>query len=161
MSANIESKKQLVEEIKAKFEQAKTAVIVNYCGLTVEQDTKLRKSLRENNVEYSVLKNTLVKRALNDLGKTEFDEFLNGPTAVAFSMEDEVAAPRVIAEAVDSTKKMQIKCGMMNQGFITDAEVKALAQIPPREVLIAKILGSMNAPISKLAVALKAISEQK
>lgn len=161
MSANIESKKQLVEDIKAKFEQAKTAVIVNYCGLSVEQDTKIRKSLRENNVEYSVLKNTLIKRALHDLGKTEFDEFLNGPTAVAFSLEDEVAAPRIISEAVNSTKKMEIKCGMMNSAFISDAEVKALAQIPPRDVLIAKILGSMNAPISKLAVALKAISDQK
>ena len=98
MSANFEAKKLVVEDIKNKIQNAKSIVFVKFVGLTVAEDTELRKEFRKNNVEYKVLKNTLIKRAFNDLGITDFDEDLNGPTSVAFGA-DETAAAKVIVEA--------------------------------------------------------------
>ena len=159
--ANIEAKQSLVEDIKSKIQNAKSAVIIDYKGLTVEQDTAMRKELRENDVEYKVLKNTLVKRALSDLNIEGFDEDLNGPTAIAFSYKDEVSAAKIIAKNVDKTKKISIKSGIMDGKRMTDANVKSLATIPAKEVLLAQLLFTMQAPIQKLAIALNAISQNK
>ncbi len=151
MSAALEEKKQLVEEIKSKISDAKSVVIVDYKGLTVFQDTELRKTLREANVEYRVLKNRLVQKAFNELGYTDFDEALNGPTAVAFANGDPVAPAKILIESVDKYKKMAIKCGMIEGSYITEDGVKELATLPPKEVLVAKLLGTLEAPISGLA----------
>ena len=151
MSAALEEKKKLVEELKEKIGSAQSIVIVDYKGLTVFEDTELRKTLREANVEYRVLKNRLMQKALNELGYTEFDEALNGPTAVAFATADPAAPAKILLESADKTKKVSIKCGMVDGAYITPDGVKELATLPSKEVLIAKLLGTMSAPISGLA----------
>lgn len=172
MSKNQEAKKLVVEEIKQKIQGAKSVVFVKFQGLTVAQDTELRREFRKNNVEYKVLKNTLVRRAFNELGVTDFDEDLNGPTSVAFGA-DETGAAKVIAEAVKKyEKKVEIKSAYVDGGKIDVAGVNALASMPSKEELIAKMLGSLQAPISNfvgvlsamprsLVIALNAIAEKK
>ena len=151
MSAALEEKKQLVEEIKGKINGASSVVLVDYKGLTVAQDTELRKALREANVEYRVLKNRLMQKAFNELGYSDFDEALNGPTAVAFANGDPVAPAKILLESVDKYKKMTVKCGMVEGSYINLDGVKELATLPPKEVLVAKLLGTLEAPISGLA----------
>ena len=151
MSAALEEKKQLVEELKEKIGAAKSVVIVDYKGLSVFEDTELRKTLREANVEYRVLKNRLMQKAFNELGYTDFDEALNGPTAVAFANGDPVAPAKILLDSADKTKKLSIKCGMVDGTYITVDGVKELATLPPKEVLLAKLLGTLEAPISGLA----------
>jgi len=157
----IEEKSKQVEEIKAKIKAAKSIVLVDYKGLTVSEDTELRKSMRDNKCSYAVLKNRLVKKAFNDLGNTNFDEALNGPTALAFSNEDEVAPAKTIAEAIKKFSKMAIKCGLVDGEFMDETKIKQVSEIPSREVLLAKMLGSMQSPITKLAICLNKIAEQK
>ena len=151
MSAALEEKKQLVEELKEKIGAAQSIVIVDYKGLTVFEDTELRKTLRAANVEYRVLKNRLMQKAFNELGFTEFDEALNGPTAVAFAMTDPAAPAKILLDSADKTKKLSVKCGMVDGTYITVDGVKELATLPPKEVLLAKLLGTLEAPISGLA----------
>lgn len=172
MSKNQEAKKLVVEEIKQKIQGAKSVVFVKFQGLTVAQDTELRREFRKNNVEYKVLKNTLVRRAFNELGVTDFDEDLNGPTSVAFGA-DETGAAKVIAEAVKKYEnKVEIKSAYVDGGKVDVAGVNALASMPSKEELIAKMLGSLQAPISNfvgvlsamprsLVIALNAIAEKK
>ena len=151
MSAALEEKKKLVEELKEKISAAKSVVIVDYKGLTVFEDTELRKTLREANVEYRVLKNRLMQKAFNELGYADFDEALNGPTAVAFANGDPVAPAKILLDSADKTKKISVKCGMVDGTYITEDGVKELATLPPKEVLLAKLLGTLEAPISGLA----------
>ena len=151
MSAALEEKKKLVEELKEKIGAAKSIVIVDYKGLTVFEDTELRKTLREANVEYRVLKNRLMQKAFNELGYTDFNEALNGPTAVAFANGDPVAPAKILLDSADKTKKLSVKCGMVDGTYITTDGVKELATLPPKEVLLAKLLGTLEAPISGLA----------
>ena len=151
MSAALEEKKKLVEELKEKIGAAKSVVIVDYKGLSVFEDTELRKTLREANVEYRVLKNRLMQKAFNELGYTDFDEALNGPTAVAFANGDPVAPAKILLDSADKTKKLSVKCGMVDGTYITVDGVKELATLPPKEVLLAKLLGTLEAPISGLA----------
>ncbi len=172
MSANRDAKVQLVEEIKAKIQNSKSVVFVKFEGLTVAQDTELRREFRKNNVEYKVLKNTLVRRAFNDLGITDFDDDLNGPTSVAFGA-DETGASKVIIEAVKKYEnKVSVKSAFVDGGKVDVEGVKALAAMPSKEELIAKMLGSLQAPISNfvgvlsamprsLVIALNAIAEKK
>ena len=157
-SANIlEAKKQAVEEIKATLTKAVAGVFVDYCGLTVEQDTKLRNKLREANVEYKVVKNTLTRFAANEVGLEGLDEILNGPTALAISETDEVIAAKVLAEFAKENEALEIKSGFLEGKVVSVDEVKKLADTPSREVLIAKLMGSMNSPISALARTLQAL----
>lgn len=151
MSAALEEKKKLVEELKEKIGAAKSIVIVDYKGLSVFEDTELRKTLREANVEYRVLKNRLMQKAFNELGYADFDEALNGPTAVAFANGDPVAPAKILLESADKSKKLTVKCGMVDGTYITVDGVKELATLPPKEVLLAKLLGTLEAPISGLA----------
>lgn len=160
-TAIIEEKAKQVEEIKQKIQAAKSIVLVDYMGLTVSEDTELRKDMRANKCEYGVLKNRLVKKAFNDLGMTQFDEALNGPTAVAFSNYDEVAPAKTIATAMGKFNKIVIKCGMIEGEFMDDRKIKQISEIPSKEILLAKMLGSMQAPISKLAICINKIAEQK
>ena len=172
MSKNQEIKATQVEMIKENLEKAQSVVFVDYRGLTVEEDTALRKKLREAGVEYKVLKNTLIKRAADELSITGLDEHLNGPTAVAFGMTDPAAPAKIIGEYIKQTKKMEVKCGLVDKKYIDARGVEALAEIPSKEVLVAKLLGSMNAPITglvsvlsgtlrKLVYAINAVKEQK
>ncbi len=153
----LEAKKQAVEEIKATLTKAVAGVFVDYCGLTVEQDTKLRNKLREANVEYKVVKNTLTRFAANEIGLEGLDEILNGPTALATSETDEVIAAKVLAEFAKENEALEIKSGFLEGKVMTLDEVKKLSETPSREVLIAKLMGSMNSPISALARTLQAL----
>ncbi|MBQ9756066.1 MAG: 50S ribosomal protein L10 [Clostridia bacterium] len=172
MSANFEAKKVVVEDIKERLQTAKSVVLVKFNGLTVAEDTELRREFRKNNVEYKVLKNTLIRRAFNDLGITDFDEDLNGPTSVAFG-SDETGASKVIVEAAKKYQdKVSVKSAYVDGGKVDVKGVQALATMPSKEQLIAKMLGSMQAPIANfvgvlsamprsLVIALNAIAEQK
>ena len=172
MSANKDAKVQLVQDIKEKIQNAKSVVLVKFSGLTVAEDTELRREFRKNNVEYKVLKNTLIKRAFNDLGVTDFDDDLNGPTSVAFGA-DETAASKVIVEAAKKYQdKVSVKSAYVDGGKVDVKGVQELAAMPSKEELIAKMLGSMQAPIANfvgvlsamprgLVVALNAIAEKK
>ena len=172
MSEARELKTQVVQEIKEKIEKSKSFVIVDYRGITVAQDTELRAMMRKSGVEYKVLKNRLVKIALNELGYTQYDEALNGPTAIAFGMEDVVAPAKILVDNAQQFPKLEIKCGMVEKSFIDQNGVKALAALPSKEILVAKLLGTMQAPIagfarvlkgtlSGLAIALKAIADKQ
>lgn len=161
MSANIENKKQVVEDIKAEIQNAKSVVLVNYKGLTVAEDTEFRNAFRKANCKYQVLKNTMVRRAFNELGITCFDEDLNGPTALAFGADETGAAKIVIEGCKKYNNKISAKSAYFEGNYVDVEGVKALSAIPSREELIAKMLGSMQAPISKLAVAIKAIAEKQ
>jgi len=150
-------KQKIVDSIKEKVEKSKSVVLVEFKGLTVIQDTKLRNEFRKNDVEYKVLKNTLIKRALNDLGYTQLDDSLNKTTAVAFSYKDEVAAAKIIVEnSKKFDNKISAKCGIVSGQYIDQQSIKDLAALPTKEVLIAKMLGSMNAPVTNLAGVLSA-----
>ena len=146
-------KQQLVAELKEKLTTAKGAVLTSYKGLTVAQDTELRRALREAGVSYHVVKNTMTRIAAKEAGLDELAEHLEGTTALAVSAEDAVAPAKVICEFIkknklDETEVLTIKAGLVDGKVIDLAEIKALASLPSREELIAKLLGSMQAPIS-------------
>ena len=161
MSKNLEVKKGVVADIKQKFEKAQSAVLVDYRGLNVAEDTELRNQLRKAGVEYAVLKNTMINLAVKDMGVDEMKAHLEGPTAVAFGMEDAVAPAKVLSEFIKKSKKMTIKCGVCDGAYIDEAGVQALANTPSREVLIAKIMGSMMSSVSKFVYALEAIRKKQ
>lgn len=168
----LQEKKQIVEQMVEKLKSASAGVLVDYRGLTVEQDTDLRNQLRKAGVEYKVVKNTLTRFAAKEVGYDALDPVLNGPTSLAVSYEDPVAAAKILTEFAKKNEKLEIKAGFVDGKVINVNEIKALADLPPKEVLIAKVLGGFNAPISGfvnvlngnlrgLAVALNAIAEKK
>ena len=160
MSANLEAKKQIVEDIVAKIKASKSIILIDYKGLTVAEDTEFRCNMRKSNTEYRVLKNTLLKRAFNELGITDFDADLNGATSVAFG-SDETAAAKVACDMCKSTNdKISVKSGYVDGAYVDANGVKALASIPSKEVLVAKLAGAMNSIIGGLAIALKAVAEK-
>ena len=161
MSANLEAKKELVEEIKNKIQSSISLTFVDYRGLTVEEDTKMRRALREAGVDYKVYKNRLLSKALADLGMTGYDDILQGTTAVAFGMQDEVSGPRIIVETSEKAKKMQVKGGILNGNRVEADMVNQLAKIPSKEVLISKLLYLLQSPVRSVAIALNAIAEKK
>lgn len=155
----LEQKKQLVAQIAESLKNAQAGVLVDYRGLTVEEDTNLRNKLREANVQYFVAKNTLIRFAAKETGLDGLDEILNGPTAVAVSAEDPVAPAKVIAEFAKSNDKLEIKSGFMDGNVMTLDEVNTLAKTPSKETLIAKMMGSLNSPVSGLVRLLNTIVE--
>ena len=161
MSKNIEVKKGVVADIRQKFEKAQSAVLVDYRGLNVAEDTELRNQLRKAGVEYAVLKNTMINLAVKDMGIDDIKAHLEGPTAVAFGYEDAVAPAKVLSEFIKKSKKMSIKCGVCDGAYIDEAGVQALANTPSREVLIAKIMGSMMSSVSKFVYAVEAIRKKQ
>lgn len=160
MSANLEAKKALVEEIKEKINSAISLTFVDYCGLTVEEDTTMRRAFREAGVEYKVYKNRLMLKALNELGFTGYDDVLQGTTAVAFGIKDEVSAPKIIADTIDKIKKLEVKCGMLNGKRIDAKMVETLAKIPSKEVLISKLLYLLQSPVRRVAIALNEVAKR-
>ena len=139
------------------MKSAQAGVLVDYRGITVEQDTQLRAKLREAGVEYKVVKNTLTRFAAKEVGFEALDEQLNGPTALAISTTDAVAPAKVISDFAKEVEALQIKAGFVDGKVISLDEVKTLASTPSREDLIAKIMRSLNAPISKLVRTLQAL----
>lgn len=170
---SIVAKKQAyVEELSQKMSNSVAGVIVSYSGINVADDTMLRRKLREAGVDYTVVKNTLLHRAAEKVGMSELDEVLNGSTALALSETDHVAAAKILCEYAEKNDKFRIKAGFVEGKAIGEEAVKELAKMPPKEVLVAKVLGGFNAPISGfvgvlnanlrgLVVALNAIAEQK
>ncbi len=164
MSANFEAKKVVVEEIKEKIGASKSVLIAHYDRLTVKEVTDLRNKFREISCEYKVYKNTLVRKAFDELDVKDFDNDLNGATAFIFC-PDETSACSTLAKAVKEnpalTDKIVPKCAYVSGAYVDAEGVKKLAAIPSREVLIAKMLGCLQSPIVNLAFVLKAIADQK
>jgi large subunit ribosomal protein L10 len=164
MSENFEAKKVVVEEIKSKIQASKSVVLAKYERLTVAEVTTLRGKFRNASCEYKVYKNTLVRKAFEELGVEGFDQDLNGATAFVFC-PDETSGCSLIAKAVKETPaledKLVPKSAYVNGAYVDAAGVKKLAAIPSREVLIAKMLGCLQSPIANFAYVLKAIAEQK
>ncbi len=154
----LEAKKAQVVEIIEAIKGATTGVLVDYRGLTVEEDTKLRNDLRAAGVRYFVVKNTLLRLAANETGLSELDSILHGPTAIALS-EDAVAPAKVISDFAKDNEKFEIKSGFMDGKVLSMDEISQLAKTPNKETLIAKMMGSLNSPISGLARLLSTIAE--
>lgn len=160
--ANITKKQAIVAELKAQLESAKGVVLTSYKGLTVAQDTELRRELRAAGVSYHVVKNTMIRLAAKEAGIEGFDEHLEGTTAFAFSTEDAVAPAKVICDFIkkgklDDAGILTVKVGMVEGKVIDETGVKELASLPSREELIAKVLGSMNAPITNTVNVLQGV----
>ncbi len=145
-----EFKVEEVQDIKAKFDGARAAVLADYRGLNVAEVTQLRTLLRKAGIEYKVLKNTLTWLAVKELGLTELEQYLAGPTAIAFDRNDPVAPAKILAEFAKTHKKLELKAGVIEGKVVDAAGVEAVASLPSRDVLLAKMLGSMNAPVSGL-----------
>lgn len=158
--AKVEQKQVIVNEIKDKLEKATSVVLVDARGLTVEQDTELRKNLRQAGVEYKVYKNTMINFAIQDTQFSGLGEFLSGPTAVAFSYEDATVAASTINAQLKSMDKLEFKAGVV-EGVVYDAAgIKAVASIPSREVLLSRLLGSFKSPISSFARVIDQIAKK-
>lgn len=168
----LEQKKQHVADLSEAFKAANVGVLVNYSGISVEDDTKLRKQLREAGCQYKVVKNTLLRLAFNEAGIEGLDEFLNGTTAIAYSDTGYTEAPKILSDYAKDHENYQIKSGFVDGGVIDANGIKELAKLPSKEVLIAQVLGGFNAPIQGLAnvlngtmrglvVALNAIAEKQ
>lgn len=157
----MESKKAVVSEIKGKFDRAKTVVLVDYRGMTVAEDTELRSQLRQAGVEYAVLKNTMINLATKDKGFDKLAANLEGPTAVAFGYEDMIAPAKIISEFSKAKKKLTIKCGICDGAYLDADGVEALASLPSKEVLIAKIMGSIMSSVSKFVYCVEALRKKQ
>jgi large subunit ribosomal protein L10 len=173
-NAKVLSEKQaIVENLAEKLKNSCAGVLVDYSGTDVTTDTQMRREMRAAGVDYAVVKNTLTRFAANKVGLDDLSPFLNGPTALAVSEKDPVAAAKLLCDyAAKKDSKIKIKVGFVEGKIITDAQVKALSELPSREVLVAQVLGTMIAPITGLAtvlnanirglaVALNAIAEKK
>ena len=159
--AKVEIKQPIVDEIKGYAADAKAAVLVDYRGLTVEQDTKLRKALSHAGVVYKVYKNTMLVRAFEGTDFAQLDKDLEGPTAVAFSAEDETAPARILNDFAKEAEALQFKSGVVAGTYYDEAGIKTLANIPSRDTLISKLLGSLQSPVTNMARVLNQIAEAK
>lgn len=158
--AKVELKQPIIDEISENLNGAQTVVIASYSGLTVEQDTQLRKQLREAGVVYKVYKNTLVKRAI---AGTEFEpmaEMLEGPTAIAISTTDATAPARILNNFAKTAEALELKCGVVEGTYYDAAGIQTIASIPSREELLGKLLGSIQSPITNFARVIKQIAEK-
>lgn len=158
--AKVELKQPIVEEIAAGIKDAQSVVLVDYRGLTVEQDTRLRKTLREAGVVYKVYKNTMMNFAFKG---TEFEglaPYLEGPSAMAYSTEDATAPARVLAEFAKTANKLEIKAGVVEGTVYDAAGMAVISSIPSREVLISRLLGSMMSPVANFARVINQIAEK-
>lgn len=168
----LEEKKQLVNELKEKFEKAVSGVLVDYKGITVAEDTKLRADLRAAGVFYTVKKNTLIRLAVREAGLEKLEDVLSGTTAIALSDTDLVAPAKILSQFAEKNDKFKIKAGFVEGNAVGVTDVVALAKLPAKEVLVSQVLGGLNAPITGFAnvlnanltglvVALNAIAEKQ
>jgi large subunit ribosomal protein L10 len=162
MSKAIWQEKQvIIDEIKAKLENAEAAVVIDYMGITVEEANSMRKQLREADVDYTVYKNTLVKRAIEGTKFEGLAEALAGPSALAISQTDATAPARVLNKVMKEFKKMEFKAGVIEGELFDAAGVQAIADIPSRDELLAKFMGSIQSPIANFARVINQIAEQQ
>ena len=158
--AKVELKKPVVEEISELLNGAATAVVVDYRGLTVAEDTELRKQLREAGVVYKVYKNTMINFAIKDTEFADLAQHLEGPTAIAVCKDDATAAARVLAKFAKTAEALEIKGGVVDGVYYDAAGIGQIASIPSREVLLSKLLGSMQSPVTNFARVIKQIAEK-
>ena len=157
--AKVELKKPVVEEISELLNGAATAVVVDYRGLTVAEDTELRKQLREAGVVYKVYKNTMINFAIKDTEFADLAQHLEGPTAIAVCKDDATAAARVLAKFAKTAEALEIKGGVVDGIYYDAVGIGQIASIPSREVLLSKLLGSMQSPVTNFARVIKQIAE--
>ena len=158
--AKVEIKAPIIQEISDCIKDAQSVVIVDYRGLNVEQDTVLRKKLREEGIVYKVYKNTYMKRAFKDTPFESLSETLDGPNAIAVSTTDATAPARVIAEFAKKAPALEFKAGVVEGNFYDAEGMKVIAAIPSRDVLLSRLLGSMQSPITNFARVVKQIAEK-
>ncbi len=156
----LEQKQKLVSELAEEMRNSVSGVLVNYQGITVDDDTKMRKALREAGVKYKVVKNSLTGRACDEVGFGEMKQHLVGMTAIAISENDAVAPAKVLKEYAEKVESFQILAGYVDGVVIDAKKVEELAEIPSKEILIAKLLGSIRSPLYKFAYAVKAIADK-
>ena len=157
----VESKAKVVEEISEAINGAASIVLVDHRGLTVAEDTLLRKQLREEGITYKVYKNTMMKRAFEGTDFAQLDEYLDGPSAIAISKTDATAPARIICEFAKKAPKLEVKAGVV-EGSAMDAKgVAQIAEIPSREVLLSRLLGSWQSPVTNFARVINQVAEQK
>ena len=158
--STLEAKQAVVAELSERLKNSIVGVVVNYKGINVEADTKLRKELRENNVKYTVVKNTLLKRATGEVGLSDMDTVLEGTTALATSDDDYTAAARILNNFAKKNNFFEIKSGFMDGAVVDIATIEGLANLPSREVLLANVLGAFQAPIASFARGVQAIVDK-
>ena len=158
--AKVELKKPIVDQISEELNGAKAAVLVDYRGLTVEQDTNLRKQLREAGVVYKVYKNTMINFAVKGTEFEELSKHLEGPTAIAISKEDATAPARILFNFAKNAPKLELKAGVVDGAYYDEKGIQVIATIPSREELLSKLLGSMQSPITNFARVIKQIAEK-
>lgn len=158
---NLKAKQAVIDEIKAKLDGATSAVLVDYIGTTVEEATAMRKALREAGVDFTVYKNTLMNRAIEGTPFEGLKDVLSGPSALAIGKEDAVAPIRVLAKSMKDTQKMNFKAGIVEGVYYDSEGIKQLSDIPSRDVLLAKFLGSIQSPVSKAVRTFQAIADAK
>jgi len=156
----LEQKTAAVEALSEKLGRAASGVLVKYQGITVEQDTKLRAALRGAGVEYAVIKNTMIGRACEKAGLTGMDEYLEGMNALAISYDDPVAPAKILKEYAEKIESFELRAGFLDGAVVGVDTVNELADIPQKEVLLARMLGSLTGPLSGLAVALQAVIDK-
>lgn len=157
----LKQKQAIIDEIKGHIEESSSMVLVDYRGLNVAELTELREKFRNENVVYKVYKNTMMNFAFKDLGMEDILEHFEGPSAIAFSKEDPIAAARVTHDFSKEHEHLQIKAGYLEGKFLAADSVKEVASIPPKEVLVAKLLGSLKAPMSNFVYLLDALAKKK
>ena len=158
--AKVELKKPIVDEISEQIKDAQSVVLVDYRGLTVEQDTQLRKQLREAGITYKVYKNTLMNFAFKGTDFEAMSSYLEGPNAIAISKEDATAPARILAKYAKNVPALELKAGVVEGMFYDAKGIQAVATVPSREELLSKLLGSLQSPITNLARVLNQIAEQ-
>ena len=156
----LEHKKQIVADLAESIKNSSAGVLVNYQGITVENDTKMRKALREAGVKYVVMKNTMTGRACEMVGYGDMKQYLSGMTAIAISEKDPVVAAKVLKEYAEKVESFQILSGYVDGEMLDAAGVNALAEVPSKEVLIAKFLGSIRSPLYGFAYAIQAVIDK-
>ena len=158
--AKVELKQPIVQEISETIKDAQAVVVVDYRGLTVAEDTQLRKQLREAGVTYKVYKNTLVSRAVEGTEFESLRDVLEGPSAFAVSTTDATAPARILAEFAKKAPNLELKAGVVDGTYYDTEGIKVIATIPSKEVLLSKLLGSLQSPVTNLARVLNQISEK-
>lgn len=158
--ATLKAKEELVSNIQEKLNNSSSSVIVEYRGLSVQKVTELRRLLREENIEFKVYKNTMVTRAAEAAGLNDLNEYLTGPNAIAFS-DDAVAPSRILAKFAKKNKQLVLKGGVVEGKIVNADKLKSLATLPNREGMLSMLLSVLQAPVRSVALAVKAVAEQK
>lgn len=159
--AKVEIKAPIIDEIKASLDGAQGVVLADYRGLTVAEDTDLRRQCREAGIIYKVYKNTYIKRAVAGTSFECMNDCLEGPTAIAICKDDATAPARVLAKFAKTAPKLELKCGVVEGTYYDDKSIQSIADIPSRDELLSRLLGSLKSPISNIARVLKQIAEKK